>query len=273
VNRDRPDYDAALVNIDNTVDGRCACGCGTHLDDTSPSGWFATQECQWIWQSQHGDRPMWPSAPRNVAAIPPAPQTPPGPLPVRPHPRPPSPAAPVPDEYLFRRTCPHCTSSYRPTRVTRVETGGLPVGLRYFSEPIRPTTYRTYEADACPGCRYVFPGPALTGQVSYFTDLAHFGPGGPHLRFYVSDGDLCASYILSYHEMTAFRGSTHILAADIWARLIRLVEAEREGTTARTAQSGQVTVHAGSVYVAPAGSCGPWWRLGFTNDDVTLRMD
>jgi hypothetical protein len=41
-----------LERIDSAVDGRCACGCGRPLDPAGPSGWWATEECQYRWQSR-----------------------------------------------------------------------------------------------------------------------------------------------------------------------------------------------------------------------------
>lgn len=39
-----------LEQIDATVDGRCACGCGTVLSPGGRSGWWASEECQHRWQ-------------------------------------------------------------------------------------------------------------------------------------------------------------------------------------------------------------------------------
>lgn len=38
-----------LAAIDDTLDGRCACGCGRKLGN-SPSAWFYGQDCQMRWQ-------------------------------------------------------------------------------------------------------------------------------------------------------------------------------------------------------------------------------
>jgi len=47
-----------LGAIDATVDGRCACGCGMLLRASSPSGWFATDECQRLYHARTATRPL-----------------------------------------------------------------------------------------------------------------------------------------------------------------------------------------------------------------------
>ena len=42
-----------LTRIDNTIDSRCACGCGQHLAPTGASGWWASEDCQKRWQWNH----------------------------------------------------------------------------------------------------------------------------------------------------------------------------------------------------------------------------
>lgn len=41
-----------LTEIDATVEGLCACGCGTKLGERSRSGWWATETCQVRWQGR-----------------------------------------------------------------------------------------------------------------------------------------------------------------------------------------------------------------------------
>lgn len=38
-----------MARISNTLDGRCACGCGAVLDEASPSAWFAGPDCHRRW--------------------------------------------------------------------------------------------------------------------------------------------------------------------------------------------------------------------------------
>jgi len=45
-----------LADIEATVDGLCACGCGTRLDPHSDSAWFASHDCQARWSQRDLDR-------------------------------------------------------------------------------------------------------------------------------------------------------------------------------------------------------------------------
>ncbi len=58
-----------LATIDDAVEGRCACGCGQPLDPDGPSGWFATEGCQWLWQRGHADEPVGPRIVIDVRAM------------------------------------------------------------------------------------------------------------------------------------------------------------------------------------------------------------
>ena len=49
--------DAILTRIDATVEGRCACGCGTRLDPDGPSAWFAGERCQRRYQQAQATNP------------------------------------------------------------------------------------------------------------------------------------------------------------------------------------------------------------------------
>jgi hypothetical protein len=42
-----------LADIEATVDGRCACGCGTRLGPRSNSAWFASHDCQARWNARN----------------------------------------------------------------------------------------------------------------------------------------------------------------------------------------------------------------------------
>jgi hypothetical protein len=53
--RETPGQTAAatvLADIEATVDGRCACGCGVQLGPNSNSMWFADNECQELWHAR-----------------------------------------------------------------------------------------------------------------------------------------------------------------------------------------------------------------------------
>jgi hypothetical protein len=43
--------------LDAAVDGRCGCGCGTPITDSSPSAYYATAHCQSAWMNQHATNP------------------------------------------------------------------------------------------------------------------------------------------------------------------------------------------------------------------------
>ncbi len=54
----RPDPTAGILDrIDDAITGRCACGCGQTLTDRSPSGFYATADCQTVWMRQHATDP------------------------------------------------------------------------------------------------------------------------------------------------------------------------------------------------------------------------
>lgn len=46
-----------LEDLDRTIDGLCACGCGEVLDESGPSGWFASVDCQERFQRRGADVP------------------------------------------------------------------------------------------------------------------------------------------------------------------------------------------------------------------------
>jgi hypothetical protein len=60
--RETPGQAAAgsvLADIDSTVDGLCACGCGAPLGPASGSAWFASQHCQVRWNARTVGVPDW----------------------------------------------------------------------------------------------------------------------------------------------------------------------------------------------------------------------
>jgi hypothetical protein len=59
-----------LADIEATVDGLCACGCGVQLGPRSRSAWFATQDCQERWNRRDLD----PESARIMSSCPLAPE-------------------------------------------------------------------------------------------------------------------------------------------------------------------------------------------------------
>lgn len=49
--------DQVVATLDDAAAGRCACGCGEQIVDSSPSAYYASSFCQQKWMARHVDNP------------------------------------------------------------------------------------------------------------------------------------------------------------------------------------------------------------------------
>jgi hypothetical protein len=63
--------DRVVADVDAATEGRCACGCGHPITDSSPSAYYAGAGCQQRWMGQHAHNPTEVYRRRDAADFPP----------------------------------------------------------------------------------------------------------------------------------------------------------------------------------------------------------
>lgn len=161
--------------IDAAIEGRCACGCGAAITDSSPSAYFAREHCHARWMAkQRGLAP-----PPDTDVAPPFPGRPGAPSTPAPTPaatptyglalllrqgwryatasQGPLPAVPVP----WLRWCDDCRQHVTPVDGMRA----LPITYDTIANPSAVMEPLELErANICPSCHQPFAGPHLTAM-------------------------------------------------------------------------------------------------------------